>query len=527
MLETLSKGFKNARLKLQGKTQLSEDNIKNALRDVRVSLLEADVELSVVRGFLNKVRERALGEVVTLKAPKSIEGLPPNVTVTPADHFIKICHDELVNLMGPVDATLDLSGSPALIMMVGLQGSGKTTTAGKLAKRLLAEGKKPMMVAADIYRPAAVDQLMTLGRRLGVPVFSIKGMDPVQLCTLGVQQARNVGRDVVIFDTAGRLAVDNKLMGELEEIKEKTNPDNILFVCDAMIGQDAVKTAAEFDRRLSFTGFVLTKLDGDARGGAALSIKEVTGKPIKFIGMGEGLDKLEEFRPEGLADRILGFGDVVGLMKDFEQVVDQETAEKDAVKMLKGQFTFGDFLKQIDMIRQMGSLRSIFERLPGMGDMLSQLPPEALDDRELLKVKAMIQSMTKQERNDPDILDDSRFRRIAKGSGRQVQDVKDLYERFVQVRTMMGQLGSSGMFGGMPGMGGLGGGGLPGMGGRGGRSQRRSGGGGFNPMAAMSGMLGGGGGGAQTSKAAALTPEEKLKRAKERRAKRKARKKNR
>jgi signal recognition particle subunit SRP54 len=520
MLETLSKGFKNARLKLQGKTQLTEDNIKNALRDVRVSLLEADVELSVVRGFLKQVQERCIGEVVTLKAPKAIEGLPPNVTVTPADHFIKICHDELVNLMGPVDATLDLAGSPALIMMVGLQGSGKTTTAGKLAKRLLAEGRKPMLVAADIYRPAAVDQLMTLGRRLGVPVFSIKGMSPVQLCTLGVQQARNVGRDVVIFDTAGRLAIDDTLMGELEQIKEQTKPGNILFVCDAMIGQDAVKTAAEFDRRLSFTGFVLTKLDGDARGGAALSIKEVTGKPIKFLGMGEGLDKLEEFRPEGLADRILGFGDVVGLMKDFEQVVDQETAEKDAVKMLKGQFTFGDFLKQIDMIRQMGSLRSIFERLPGMGDMLNQLPPEALDDRELLKVKAMIQSMTKEERNDPDILDDSRFKRIARGSGREVSDVRDLYERFLQVRAMMGQLGSSGMFGGLPGMGG---GGFPGMGG-GGRKQRRSGGGGFNPMAAMGGMLGGG---ASQSTAAELTPEEKLRRAKERREKRKARKKNR
>jgi signal recognition particle subunit SRP54 len=530
MLETLSKGFKNARLKLQGKTQLSEDNIKSALRDVRVSLLEADVELSVVRGFLKRVRERSVGEVVTLKAPAPIQGMPPNVKVTPADHFIKICHDELVNLMGPVDASLNLDGSPALIMMVGLQGSGKTTTAGKLAKRLLAEGKKPMMVAADIYRPAAVDQLMTLGRRLGVPVFSIKGMDPVQLCTLGVQQARNVGRDVVIFDTAGRLAVDNKLMHELEEIKEKTNPGNILFVCDAMIGQDAVKTAAEFDRRLAFTGFVLTKLDGDARGGAALSIKEVTGKPIKFLGMGEGLDKLEEFRPEGLADRILGFGDVVGLMKDFEQVVDQETAEKDAVKMLKGQFTFGDFLKQIDMIRQMGSLRSIFERLPGMGDMLSQIPAEALDDRELTKVKAMIQSMTKAERRDPDILNESRFSRIARGSGREIQEVRDLYDRFLQVRSMMGQLGQSGMFGGLPGLGGGGGfPGLPGMGGGGGRKQRRSGGGGgMNPFAA----LGGGmptmpGGGAEAPGKAALSPSEKLKRAKDRRAKRKARKQNR
>ncbi len=506
MLETLSKGFKNARLKLQGKTTLSEENIKSALRDVRVSLLEADVELSVVRGFLSRVQERALGEVVTLKAPKSVPGMPPGMKVSAADHFIKICHDELVGLMGPVDASVDLSGNPAIIMMVGLQGSGKTTTTGKLAKMLLKQGKKPLLVAADIYRPAAIDQLMTLGRRLGVPVFSIKGMDPVQLCTLGVQQARNVGKDVVIFDTAGRLAIDNKLMNELVTIREKTQPGNIFFVADAMIGQDAVKTAREFDRLLGFTGFILTKLDGDARGGAALSIKEVTGKPIKFLGMGEGLDKLEEFRPEGLADRILGFGDVVGLMKDFEQVVDQETAEKDAVKMLKGNFTFTDFLKQIDMIRQMGSLRSIFEKLPGMGDMLGQIPPEALDDGELLKVKAMIQSMTREERDNPDVLNDSRFQRIARGSGRQTQEVRDLYERFLQVRSMMGQLGQSGLFGGMPGMGGS-------------RKQRRQGGGGMlNPFAAM------GGGGSSVPR---LSAEEKLKRAKSQRSQRKARKKNR
>ena len=485
MLETLSKGFRNARLKLQGKAELTEDNIANALRDVRVSLLEADVEMSVMRRFLDKVRERAVGEVVTLKVPPTLPGLPPGMKITPADHFIKICHDELINLMGPVDASVNLDGSPALIMMVGLQGSGKTTTAGKLARRLLQEGRKPMLVAADIYRPAAIDQLMTLGRRLGVPVFSIKGMDPVQLCTLAVQQARNVGKDVVIFDTAGRLAVDNTLMTELEQIKEKTRPHNIFFVCDAMIGQDAVKTAAEFDRRLGFTGFILTKLDGDARGGAALSIKEVTGKPIKFLGMGEDLDALDEFRPDGLADRILGFGDVVGLMKDFEKVVDKDTAEKDAAKMLRGEFTFEDFLKQISMIKQMGSLRTIFEKLPGMSDMLGQIPPEALDDRELMKVEAMIQSMTRQERRTPDVLNESRFARIARGSGRDVQEVRDLYERFLQVRAMMGQLGQSGLFGGLGGGGGLfggGGGGLFGGGGGGGfpgmpgpsRAQRRA-----------------------------------------------------
>ncbi len=525
MLETVTKGFRNARLKLQGKATLSEDNIKTALRDVRVSLLEADVELGVVKAFLNRVRERAIGEVVHLKVKDPIPNLPAGMKVTPADHFIKICHDELVQLMGPVDASLQTDGDPALIMMVGLQGSGKTTTSGKLARRLKAEGKKPMLVAADIYRPAAIDQLMTLGRKLGVPVFSIKGMKPVDLCKLAVRQARNVGRDVVIFDTAGRLAIDNKLMAELVEIKQSTKPDNILFVCDAMIGQDAVKTAAEFDRLLDFTGFVLTKLDGDARGGAALSIKEVTGKPIKFLGMGEGLGALDEFRPEGLADRILGFGDVVGLMKDFERVVDEETAEKDAVKMLKGDFTFSDFLKQINMIRQMGSLRSIFEKLPGMGEMLDQIPPEALDDNELNKVEAIIQSMTKQERNHPDLLADSpsRIARIARGCGRPVEEVEALYERFSQTREMMGNLGKSGLFGGIPGLGGGGFPGMPGMGG--GRAQRRAakkkGGGlfpGGSPNMAAAGL--GGFGAGETE--ATLTNDEKVALAKERAEKRKA-----
>jgi signal recognition particle subunit SRP54 len=520
MLETLSKGFRTARLKLSGKAELSEENIQNALRDVRVSLLEADVELTVVKRFLNTVKERSLGEVVTLKADKNAGFGVGGMQVTPADHFIKICHDELMSLMGPVDTSLNLDGEPSLIMMVGLQGSGKTTTAGKLARRLKAEGKKPMLVAADIYRPAAIEQLVTLGRRLALPVFSIKGMKPVQLCTLAVQQARNVGRDVVIFDTAGRLAVDNDLMRELEEIKEKTDPKNILFVCDAMIGQDAVRTAAEFDRRLGFTGFVLTKLDGDARGGAALSIKEVTGKPIKYLGMGESLDKLEDFRPQGLADRILGFGDVVGLMNDFESAVDKEDAEKDAVKMLQGDFSFHDFYKQIQMIKRMGSLRGLFEKLPGMSSMLDQIPKEALDDRELVKIEAMIQSMTVEERKKPDILDKSRMRRIARGAGRSVEDMESLYDRFLQTRSMMGQLGRSGLFGGMPGLPG-GGGGNP-FGG-GGRAARRKGGGGGNPMlgGGMPGMMPGMGG----SPAIEMRPsrEESAEAARERRVKQKAR----
>ncbi len=503
MLETLTKGFRNARLKLQGKAQLSEDNISEALRDVRVALLEADVELSVVKGFLKRVRARSVGEVVPLKAKRD----PRGMTVTPGDHFVRICHDELVALMGPVDATLDLSGAPALIMMVGLQGSGKTTTAGKLARRLVKEGRRPLLVAADIYRPAAVDQLMVLGRKLGVPVFSIKGMKPVQLCQLAVQQAKNVGRDVVIFDTAGRLAIDNALMEELEEIRATTQPDNVLFVCDAMIGQDAVKTAAAFDKRLDFTGFVLTKLDGDARGGAALSIKEVTGKPVKFLGMGETLDKLDEFRPEGLAQRILGMGDVVGLVKDLEQHVDQAEAEADAKKMLQGDFTFDDFLKQLETLRKMGSIKDLLDKLPGFSDLKDQIPAEALDDREMDRVKAIIQSMTKQERRLPQLMEEpGRVRRVARGSGREEQDVRELYQRFEQARQMMKGLGQmSGMFGG------------------GNRAARRAGGGGLGGM----GMPGMPGMPAEDSGRPGLSAADKRERKKRQKEKRKARKRQR
>ena len=498
MFDVLSKGFENARLKLQGRTRLNADNIGDALREVRTSLIQADVELSVTKAFLERVKERALGEVVTLKNKGR--------QVSAADHFIKSCYDELVDLMGPVDTHLDVSRDPATIMLVGLQGSGKTTTAGKLAKRLLSEGKKPMLVAADIYRPAAVDQLMVLGRRLNVPVFSIKGMDPVQLSYMAVQQAKSVGRDVVIIDTAGRLAIDEQLMAELDGIKAKVHPDNILFVVDAMIGQDAVRTAAEFDRRLSFDGFILTKLDGDARGGAALSIKAVTGKPVKFLGQGEELDRLEPFRPDGLAQRILGFGDVVGLMQDFEKHVDQKDVEKDAERMLKGRFTYDDFVKQMKQIRKMGPLKDILSKLPGMGNMLSQIPPEALDDREMDRTLAIIQSMTKQERRDPDVMNDSRIARIAKGCGRTVADVESLHERFVQARTMLKSLG--GMMGNPAALQQM-------------QRQMAAGGG----MPGMPGFPALGGGGAPPKPA--MTTEEKLARRKKQKAARKARKKGR
>jgi len=316
-----------------------------------------------------------------------------------------------------------------------------------------------------------------IGKQIGVPVFSIQGIDPVQLSKLAVQQAKSVGRDVVIIDTAGRLAIDERLMQEVVEIKAATAPENVLFVVDAMIGQDAVQTAAEFDRKLDFSGFILTKLDGDARGGAALSIKAVTGKPVKFLGNGEGLDQLEAFRPEGLAQRILGFGDVVGLMQDFEKHVDADTAERDTKKMLKGDFSYDDFIRQMKSIRKMGSLKDLMAKMPFMSGMMDQIPAEALDDRELDRTMAIIQSMTQQERRIPDLLDGSRIERVAQGSGRSVEDVNALHERFGQARQMMKGLG--GMMsnpkqmmqmqrqmqqmqasGGLPGMGGM-----PGLGG--------------------------------------------------------------
>jgi signal recognition particle subunit SRP54 len=321
MLDTLTKGFRAARNRLSGKAEISEQVVDEALRDIRVALLEADVSLDVVKRFVARVKEKSVGELVTLK---STGAKGQRLKVTPQDHFIKICHDELEALMGPVDTSLrdGAKGRPTGIMMVGLQGSGKTTTAGKIASKLLKDGKRPLLVAADVYRPAAVDQLRVLGERLGVPVFHEAGVSPPEMCRHALEAAAREKATAIIYDTAGRLAIDEELMVELEEIKGAVAPENILLVADAMIGQDAVKTAAEFDRRLALDGFILTKLDGDARGGAALSIKEVTGKPIKFLGMGESLDRLEEYRPEGHASRIHGFGDIVGLVKDFEQHVD-------------------------------------------------------------------------------------------------------------------------------------------------------------------------------------------------------------
>jgi signal recognition particle subunit SRP54 len=480
MFETLTKGFRAARQRLSGQTELTADNIDQALRDVRLSLLEADVEFNVVKRFLATVKEKAVGDVMQTAAV--VRG--QKVKVSPADRFIKICHDELVDMMSSEGEPLAFSPKPGLtgILMVGLQGTGKTTQTAKLARLLLNDGRKPLLVAADIQRPGAIEQLQVMGERAGVPVFAIPGGDPVDICRKAKDEAKRLKCDVILYDTAGRLAVDEPLMAELANIKKATEPQNILLVVDAMVGQDSVKTAAAFHERLAITGVVLTKLDGDARGGAALSIKEVTGAPIRFAGMGEAIDKLEPFRPEGMASRILGFGDVVGLMKDFEGVIDEEKAQADAAKMLQGRFSLDDFLDQIRMIKQMGPLKDIFEKLP----FFSEGMPEGvnLDDNELVKAEAIVSSMTKRERVETELFKSqpSRVTRVAKGSGRSEAEVGELLERFGFMRQMMGSIGqSSGLLGKLPGMKqlgnvkrmrqalkGMGGGGMPGMPGMGG-----------------------------------------------------------
>ncbi|MBU1069915.1 signal recognition particle protein Srp54 [Myxococcota bacterium] len=464
MLDTLTNGFRAARHKLMGVAEINEENISDALRDVRMALLEADVDFKVAKDFLNKVKERLSGQILQLKSSGKAG---QKMKVSPGEHFIKACYDELVQLMGPVDTSLEMPKKGlAVFMMVGLQGSGKTTTCAKLARFLeKTHQRKPLLVAADVYRPAAVEQLKVLGARLGYPVYFEEGVkDPPGICERAVLHAKMNGRDTVLLDTAGRLAIDEVLMEELSEIKKRVNPGNIFLVLDSMIGQDAVKTAKAFDDRLGITGSILTKLDGDARGGSALSVKTVTGRPIKFLGIGESLDKLEVFRPEGMAQRILGMGDVVGLVKDFEGVVDAEKAEEDAERMLAGKFDMADFLEQIRMIQKMGSLKDMIEKLPFFPD---GLPKDiVLDDRELTRIEAIIHSMTTSERKKPDLFfqlpgdwlnrmkmkqakkipitfDDRRIARVARGCGRQDEDVRQLLIRFVTMRQIMGAMGQN------------------------------------------------------------------------------------
>jgi signal recognition particle subunit SRP54 len=453
MFDALTKGFKSARNRLAGLTELTEQNVESALREVRLSLLEADVELGVVKAFLARVKEKALGEVVRTRT-KGKEGAAHKVTAS--DVFVKICHDELIALMshgeGP-PLSMAPKGQPTGVMMVGLQGSGKTTTCAKLAKWLEKEGRKPLLVAADMQRPAAVEQLKILGQQIGVPVFNVPGATPLDICKQGLAHARAAMKDVIVYDTAGRLAIDEALMSELEDIKSAVAPENVLLVIDAMIGQDAVKTSKAFHDKLGLTGVVLTKLDGDARGGAALSVREVTGAPVRFIGVGETLEKFEEFRAEGMAGRVLGMGDVVGLMKDFEQVVDEKDAAEKAMKMLGGQFSLDDFLEQIRMIQKMGSIKDLVAKMPGMSDMM---PPGAdIDEGELGRIEAIIQSFTKFERQDPYALirEPSRVTRIAKGSGQKEPPVQELVQKFLFMKQMMEGLGANmGMLGRIPGM---------------------------------------------------------------------------
>jgi signal recognition particle subunit SRP54 len=515
MFDVISSGFKLAKEKLSGQTVLTEENIKGAIEDVRRSLLDADVEYGVVKEFVAKVQQESIGKSVQLKAGSG-QGF---LRVSAGDHFIQSCHKQLVDLMGDNGEGIKFAvNRPTTIMMVGLQGSGKTTTTGKLANYLVRKfKKKPLLVAADIYRPAAVDQLKVLASKLNLPVHSAENQNPVQICKDAYQKAFELGCDVVIFDTAGRLTIDQALMQELHDIKDIIKPDNTLFVCDAMMGQDAVTSAKAFNDKLEISGSVMTKLDGDARGGAALSIRRITGKPLKFIGIGEGLDRLEEFRADGLASRILNMGDVVGLMEDFDRVAEGDR-EADMMKMLEGKFSFKDFYDQLSMIQKMGSLKDIMAKLP----MQQFLPKDVnLDDGELVKIKAMIDSMTPAERMNPKLFNESRIRRISRGSGTSPNDVSSLIKRFIGMRDMMGMFGKGlgGMLGKIPGMGGLGqlnqmrqmaqamaGGGMPGFGGGG--------------MPDLFGGMGGGG-------AAARKPADKDKLKKLRKQAKEARKRNR
>ncbi|WP_186645568.1 signal recognition particle protein [Fluviispira vulneris] len=506
MFDLVTQGFKDASLKLKGQTRLTDENISPALEAIKRSLLDADVDLKVTKQFLENVRGKALDEVVQLKAKSGQK-------VSAGDHFIKTCHDELVDFLGGNQTEIiKNTKGPTVILLVGLQGAGKTTHAAKLAK-LLAERHKmrPLLVAADVYRPAARDQLKILGEKINVPVFSLDTNDAVEIAEKGIEFARNEWLDLVIIDTAGRLAIDNNLMTELESIKAKVKPQNILLVIDSMIGQDAVRTASAFDQRLSLSGVILTKLDGDTRGGAALSVKKVTGKNILFVGTGESLEKLEEFRPDGMAGRILGMGDVVGLMDDFGKAIDVEKAEKSANRMMEGHFDFNDFLEMIGTIGKMGPIKDIIAKTPLAGQ-LSEKDMDKVKDKDLTRKGAIVQSMTVQERETPDLLliqksqsARGRIARIAKGSAHSEKEVKDLVDQFMQMRQMMQMMSGMGLGGGgilskIPGLGQLnqmanmakmakmmGGGGMPG-GSMGGLANMFGGGG----SPAMPGGMGGG-----------------------------------
>jgi signal recognition particle subunit SRP54 len=430
MFDQLSDRLNAIFSRLTGRGRLSESDVNEVMREVRIALLEADVSLAAAKEFVNRVKEKAVGADVM-------------ASLSPAQTIVKIVHDELVELLGGAQARLQFSDAPpSVIMLVGLQGSGKTTQAGKLALRLKEQGRRTLLVAADVYRPAAITQLQTLGKQIDLPVFEEGQADPVKIAKDGVAEARRLGLSTVIIDTAGRLQIDEDLMIELERVKAAVNPKEILLVADSMTGQEATNVAKGFNDRLGITGVILTKLDGDTRGGAALSIHKVTGAPIKFVGVGEKLSALEPFYPDRLASRILGMGDVLTLIERTQSLYSEEQAKELEQKMLKQQFTLDDFLDQMRQIRKMGSMTDILKMIPGLS---RALPKDfEIPEADVKRIEAIICSMTRRERQNPDILNGSRRKRIAHGSGTQVSDVNRLVKRFEEARKMMKQMGFGG-----------------------------------------------------------------------------------
>ena len=445
MFDSLSSKLQNAFRDLRGLGKISEANVADTLREVRMALLEADVNFKVARDFIERVKTKAIGAEVVQ-------------SVQPGQQIIKIIHDELVDLLGSTNAGLNLSGNPSSILMVGLHGSGKTTSSGKLARLLQKQGRQPLLVAADVYRPAAMDQLDTLGKQLELPVFVKRGeTDVLKIAREALDFARTNSRNVLIFDTAGRLQIDEPLVQELVRLRDLVKPSEILLVLDAATGQEAVNVATHFDQALQITGSILTKLDGDARGGAALSMKAVTGKPIKFGGTGEKLDEFEPFHPERMASRILGMGDVVSLVERAAEAVDIDEAKRMEEKMRKGQFTLEDFLEQLRSMKKLGSLESIVGMLPGGAEMLKQQGDLSKQEKEFKRMEAMICGMTPKERQNPAILNAKRRIRIAKGSGVSVTELNTMLNKFGQMQQMMKKMGKfqkmmAKMGGGLPGM---------------------------------------------------------------------------
>jgi signal recognition particle subunit SRP54 len=444
MFDSLSGKLQNAFRNLRGLGKISEGNVAEALREVRMALLEADVNFKVARDFIERVKTKAIGAEVVQ-------------SVQPGQQIIKIIHDELVDLLGSTNTALKLDGNPSSILMAGLHGSGKTTSSGKLARLLQKQGRQPLLVAADVYRPAAMDQLETLGRQIEIPVFLKRGeTDVLKIAREALDFAKTNDRNVLIFDTAGRLQIDEPLVQELVHLRDLVKPQEILLVLDAATGQEAVNVATHFDQALQITGAILTKLDGDARGGAALSLKAVTGKPIKFAGTGEKLDEFEPFHPERMASRILGMGDVVSLVEKAAEAVSEDDAKRLEEKMRKGQFTLEDFLEQLRAMKKLGSLESIVKMLPGGGNALKQMDV-GKQETEFKRMEAMICGMTTQERHSPQILNAKRRIRIAKGSGVSVTELNTMLNKFSQMQQMMRKMGKMSkmmakMGGALPGM---------------------------------------------------------------------------